>query len=53
MNILKTFVCPTPLDDTFLVYWTNSAIAPKGVLEMRLVTTYPAMRHLHDLPKAA
>lgn len=36
MNILKTFACPTPLDDTFLVYWTNSTIEPRGVLEIRL-----------------
>jgi hypothetical protein len=36
MNILKTHTCPTGQADTFLVYWTNSLLRPKGVLKVRI-----------------
>ena len=39
MNILKTYVSTTPRSDTFLVYWTNTAMAPKGILRIRVTAT--------------
>lgn len=36
MNILKTHAVVTPQLDTFLVYWTNSAISLKGVIKVRI-----------------
>ena len=39
MNILKTYTCPTPQPDTFLVYWTNTAMTPKGILRIRVTAT--------------
>lgn len=32
MNLLKTFTFAAGRPDTFLVYWTNSVIQPKGIL---------------------
>jgi len=55
MNLLKTFTLPTDLPDTYLVYWTNSAVLPKGVIKVRIlaqledrqiVAELAAMRHL-------
>lgn len=55
MNFLKTFTLPTEQPDTFMVYWTNSIIQPKGILRVRvfpqindlnLVAELAAMRHL-------
>lgn len=55
MNLLKTYTFATELPDTFLVYWTNSVIQPKGVLRVRIQPEIPdriilaelaAMRHL-------
>lgn len=55
MNLLKTYTFATELPDTFLVYWTNSIIRPKGVLRVRvlpqiedrqIVAELAAMRHL-------
>jgi hypothetical protein len=37
MNLLKTHTVQTPLADTFLVYWTNSAIRPGGLLRVRIL----------------
>ena len=36
MNILKTYTLPGNQADTFLVYWTNSLLRPKGVLKVRV-----------------
>jgi hypothetical protein len=36
MNILKTYSVATDHEDTFLVYWTNSAIRPRGVFKVRI-----------------
>lgn len=55
MNILKTFTVTTAEPDTFLVYWTNSAISPKGLLKVQvmpqmddrhIVAELAAIRHL-------
>ena len=37
MNILKTYTVATQQADTFLVYWTNSAIRPGGLLKVRVL----------------
>lgn len=55
MNLLKTYTFATELQDTFLVYWTNSVIQPKGVLRVQIqpeildkiiLAELAAMRHL-------
>ena len=55
MNLLKTFTIATDQPDTFLVYWTNTATRPKGLLRIRvipqmedrqIVAELAAMRHL-------
>lgn len=55
MNLLKTYTIATEQPDTFLVYWTNTTIRPKGLLKVRvlakvedrhLVAELAAMRHL-------
>ena len=45
MNLLKTHVITTAEADTFLVYWTNSLMTPKGVLQVR-VTAQIEDRHI-------
>jgi hypothetical protein len=37
MNLLKTYTLTTERPDTFLVYWTNSIIRPKGVLRVQVL----------------
>lgn len=55
MNILKTFTIATEQPDTFLVYWTNTSMRPKGLLRVRvlpqmedrqIVAELAAMRYL-------
>jgi len=55
MNLLKTYTSTTELPDTFLIYWTNSVIQPKGILRVRIqpeirdgiiLAELAAMRHL-------
>jgi hypothetical protein len=36
MNTLKTYVSPTSQPDSYLVYWTNNQLSPKGVIRVRL-----------------
>jgi hypothetical protein len=36
MNTLKTHVCPSSQSDSYLVYWTNNQLSPKGVIRVRL-----------------
>lgn len=45
MNLLKTHTIATAQADTFLVYWTNSLMTPKGVLKVR-VTAQIEDRHI-------
>lgn len=55
MNLLKTYTFATSAPDTYLVYWTNSLIQPKGIIRVRvrpemedrlIVAELAAMRHL-------
>jgi hypothetical protein len=36
MNTLKTHVRPTSQSDSYLVYWSNNQLSPKGVIRVRL-----------------
>lgn len=36
MQLLKTHTVPTALADTFLVYWSNGAKQPKGIIKVRI-----------------
>lgn len=55
MNFLKTYTLPTAEADTFLVYWTNTNMSPRGVIKVcvnavqedrNIVAELAAMRHL-------
>jgi len=55
MNFLKTYTLPTAESDTFLVYWTNTNMSPRGVIKVcvkaeledrNIVAELAAMRHL-------
>ncbi|MFA5923645.1 MAG: DUF4258 domain-containing protein [Methylococcaceae bacterium] len=55
MNLLKIYTLATHEPDTFLVYWTNSTLRPKGLLRVRItaqvddrniVAELAAMQHL-------
>lgn len=36
MQLLKTHTVPTTVADTFLVYWSNGAKQPKGIIKVRI-----------------
>ena len=50
MNILKTFTIATEQPDTFLVYWTNTSVRPKGLLRVRVL---PQMEDLQIVAELA
>lgn len=57
MNFLKTYTLPTAEANTFLVYWTNTNMSPRGVIKVcvnaeledrNIVAELAAMRHLQE-----